>query len=218
MGDSTLRIWLMRHGQTLFNELGLAQGWSDSPLTSQGRRGLRALADQSRDIQWAAAYSSTSERAVESAEIVLENRFEVKRDWRWKEYNFGVFEARPNAEMIDVLRRLAPPSSDPFGSLRGIFDGDFPALERGETGAQFRARVTAALEDLRRNHSSGDVLVSTHGMTIGAACSLVDPTFGFGEGVGNATFTIIEFGPAEIASIPVVGVSQLSSISAHNRD
>ena len=30
------KLYLMRHGQTLFNELKRMQGWSDSPLTDLG--------------------------------------------------------------------------------------------------------------------------------------------------------------------------------------
>ena len=29
-------IYMMRHGQTLFNQLGKIQGWCDSPLTELG--------------------------------------------------------------------------------------------------------------------------------------------------------------------------------------
>ena len=31
-------LYMMRHGQTLFNELKRMQGWSDSPLTDLGIR------------------------------------------------------------------------------------------------------------------------------------------------------------------------------------
>ena len=31
------RLYLMRHGQTLFNTLNRIQGWCDSPLTEKGR-------------------------------------------------------------------------------------------------------------------------------------------------------------------------------------
>lgn len=29
-------LYLMRHGETLFNQLGKIEGWSDSPLTENG--------------------------------------------------------------------------------------------------------------------------------------------------------------------------------------
>lgn len=210
---STLRIWLVRHGQTLFNELGLSQGWCDSPLTDEGRLGLRALAEELRPIEWAGVYASTSERAVESAEIVTEGSREIVRDWRWKEYNFGVFEARPNEELVEAIREIAP-SGDLFESFRGILGGDFPALERGETGAAYRGRVVAALADIRKSHSSGDVLVVTHGMTAGVVTTLVDPDFNVGFGMDNATFTLVEYGSDGSASIRAFGASSPSDLDA----
>lgn len=38
------RLYLMRHGQTLFNTLNRIQGWCDSPLTEKGR-------DQARQVR-----------------------------------------------------------------------------------------------------------------------------------------------------------------------
>ena len=31
-------LYLMRHGETLFDQLGKMEGWSDSPLTKKGIR------------------------------------------------------------------------------------------------------------------------------------------------------------------------------------
>ena len=38
----TKRLYLMRHGQTLFNEQKKIQGWCDSPLTELGKEQARA--------------------------------------------------------------------------------------------------------------------------------------------------------------------------------
>ncbi|WP_347345736.1 histidine phosphatase family protein [Microbacterium sp.] len=210
--DDTLRLWMVRHGQTLFNELGLAQGWCDSPLTDEGRRGVTALADELREIEWSGVYASSSERAVDTAEMLLEGRMPVVRDWRWKEFNFGVWEARPNVEMIEALRSLTD-SADPLVAMRGLLRGDHPALERGESGAQYASRVNAAIADIRARHRSGDVLVVTHGMTIGVAAALADPDFDFGHGQGNATFSLVEYAADGSASIRAHGASSRSVLS-----
>lgn len=36
-------VYLMRHGQTLFNELKKVQGWCDSPLTELGKEQARQV-------------------------------------------------------------------------------------------------------------------------------------------------------------------------------
>ena len=37
------RLYIARHGKTMFNTLGRAQGWSDTPLTQEGERGIQEL-------------------------------------------------------------------------------------------------------------------------------------------------------------------------------
>ena len=37
------RLFIIRHGKTMFNTIGRAQGWSDTPLTAEGERGIREL-------------------------------------------------------------------------------------------------------------------------------------------------------------------------------
>ena len=34
------RLFIIRHGKTMFNIIGRAQGWSDTPLTAEGERGI----------------------------------------------------------------------------------------------------------------------------------------------------------------------------------
>ena len=39
---SKVKLYIVRHGKTMFNTIGRAQGWSDSPLTPFGE-GIREL-------------------------------------------------------------------------------------------------------------------------------------------------------------------------------
>ena len=58
-------LYLMRHGQTLFNKRRKVQGWCDSPLTELGIKQAEAAAKyfKERNIVFDHAYCSTSERA-----------------------------------------------------------------------------------------------------------------------------------------------------------
>ena len=66
-------VYLMRHGQTLFNELKKVQGWCDSPLTELGKEQARQARQyfQSQGIQFGQAYASTQERACDTLEIII---------------------------------------------------------------------------------------------------------------------------------------------------
>ena len=91
-------LYLMRHGQTLFNVLKRKQGWCDSPLTElgveQAHRAGACLAE--RGVTFDHAYSSTSERAVDTLEVVLGELgcpdMPYERIKGLKEWNFGAFE------------------------------------------------------------------------------------------------------------------------------
>lgn len=63
-------LYLMRHGQTLFNQQGKMQGWCDSPLTELGKQQAKAAAEYFNDIPLGSAYSSTSERTSDTLELI----------------------------------------------------------------------------------------------------------------------------------------------------
>lgn len=44
---SKVKLYIARHGKTMFNTIGRAQGWSDSPLTPFGEEGIRELGGRS---------------------------------------------------------------------------------------------------------------------------------------------------------------------------
>ena len=62
-------LYLMRHGQTVWNAEGRLQGRMDSPLTALGRAQARRQAQLVQGIS-ATRYASTAGRAVETARIV----------------------------------------------------------------------------------------------------------------------------------------------------
>jgi len=215
--NEVLRVWLLRHGRTLFDELGLAQGWCDSPLTDAGRAAVSDLALDFRGVAWTAVYASPSERAMDTAEIIVADRHPIVRDRRWKEYNFGVWEAKPNLEVMTALADLVDGEGDLPSRLRGLFHGEYPALEGGETGAEYAKRVADALGDLRARHAHGDILVVTHGMTIGLAVAQTDPGFDIAGGVDNATLTLIEYAADGTGRIRGMGLRSPRELAATSR-
>jgi len=66
------QLYLMRHGETLFNQLGKIQGACDSPLTNKGKKQAKQAATffQENQIHFDHYYSSTQERACDTLEII----------------------------------------------------------------------------------------------------------------------------------------------------
>ena len=142
-------LYLMRHGQTLFNVRRKIQGWCDAPLTELGKKQAEYARNYfiENGITFDKAYSSTSERASDTLEIVTDMPY--TRVKGIKEWNFGKFEG----ESED----LNPPL--PYG--------DFFATFGGETEMELRARLTETLTDIMNQEGHDAVLAVSHG----AACA-----------------------------------------------
>ena len=68
------KLYLMRHGQTLFNLQNKIQGWCDSPLTELGQYQAKVAGQYFKDhqITFDHAYCSTSERCSDTLELVTD--------------------------------------------------------------------------------------------------------------------------------------------------
>lgn len=141
-------LYLMRHGQTLFNVRRKIQGWCDAPLTDLGIKQAKVASKYFKDhkIIFDHAYSSTSERACDTLELVTDMPYTRKKGL--KEWNFGTFEG----ESED----LNPPL--PYG--------DFFVTYGGEGEMEMRQRMADTLQEIMANDDHNIVLAVSHG----AAC------------------------------------------------
>lgn len=91
-------IFLMRHGETLFNVMDVNQGQCDSPLTENGINQALAAKEwfKNQKIHFDSVYSSTAERACDTAWLVSGMPYERKKGL--KEIFLGTKEASPNSE------------------------------------------------------------------------------------------------------------------------
>lgn len=88
-------LYMVRHGQSLGNQLDLMAGWSDVGLTEAGREGLKALR---RILPYPKAdrvYYSGLRRTRETLAIIQPERLaDAVVDWRFSEGWFGLIEGR----------------------------------------------------------------------------------------------------------------------------
>ena len=142
-------LYLMRHGQTLFNLRKKIQGWSDSPLTEEGRRQAEYAKRyfENNNIIFDHAYSSTQERASDTLELVTDLPY--KRLKGIKEMNFGIFEG----ENED----LHPPRP----SSQKTFE-DYYVKFGGESADFVRDRVNDTLTKVMEADNHQNVLAVSH--------------------------------------------------------
>lgn len=141
-------LYLMRHGQTLFNVRRKIQGWCDAPLTELGIEQAKVAGTYFKEhgISFDHAYASTSERASDTLESIIDMPY--TRVKGLKEWGFGVYEG----ESED----LNPPL--PYGDYFKVFGGE------GEL--EVRQRLANTLEKIMMNEDHNCVLAVSHG----AAC------------------------------------------------
>ena len=156
------RVILIRHGETQWNRDGRVQGYhADSPLTEEGRGQARALAGRLARERVDALYASDTGRTTETASpIGAATGLRVIRDAALRERNYGAFEGRTFAE----VERDFPAEYERFRTRdpRYVPPG-------GESAAQFRDRVMAALERIAAGATGERVAVVTHGGVLGIA-------------------------------------------------
>ena len=128
-GERTV-LWLVRHGESTWNALGLAQGHSDQPrLTRLGVRQARYAANQLRGCPISAVYASDLRRAVATAApLAAALGLTVSRDPRLRERGLGVLEGTRSAAVPAALSGVAgnrvidPDARPPDGeSLRDLY-------------------------------------------------------------------------------------------------
>ena len=163
-----LRLYLVRHGRTRYNEEGRIQGWCDSELTEAGLEETGRTADFLRSVPFRAAYASPSGRAVTTVRMLLRHRPEAPcvLEEGLREFSYGVFEAEPEESLYSRVGVVA--------MYRQVFEGTFPALPGGESGARFLGRVARAFLAIERAHpAGGPVLVVSHGVTLMAYLAMI---------------------------------------------
>lgn len=144
-------LYLMRHGQTLFNLRGKIQGACDSPLTDEGIKQAEIVRDYfiDHEINFDFAYSSTQERAVDTAEIVCSYK-NVAHLKGIKEWNFGLFEGESE--------QLNPKIKEGETSY-----GDFFVDYGGESSEQVQKRMNSTLIEVMENENHNTILCVSHG-------------------------------------------------------
>ncbi len=144
-------LYLMRHGETLFNELKLKQGWSDSPLTKNGIEQATKAAEyfKSNNIIFHSAYSSTQERATDTLKIVTDAPFVQLKGL--KERSFGYREATPERY-------------DPKRAPGQMFLDQYFVDQGGESIEEVLSRYTHSLHEIMENDVNDKILVVGHGL------------------------------------------------------
>jgi probable phosphoglycerate mutase len=140
-------VWLVRHGQTEWAQLGRHTGRTDIPLTEIGREQAGAIGRRLAGHPFGLVLTSPLARAAETAAIAGYAETAI-RDDDLMEWDYGALEGRTTAD----IRSEMPDWT--------IWAGPWP---RAETADDVGARADRVIARIRGARASGDVLVFAHG-------------------------------------------------------
>jgi broad specificity phosphatase PhoE len=153
-----LRLFLIRHAQTVWNRDRRYQGWQDSPLSEIGRTQAEAVGRALTREPLKAVYSSTLGRARETAEaIAAPHGLTVRAEDDFREMAFGDWEGLA----FDAARAQDPDRYRLWADQPHLFSPP----GGGETLGDVRRRVLAGLDRVRAEHDDQSVCLVAHGIS-----------------------------------------------------
>jgi broad specificity phosphatase PhoE len=186
----TLKIYFLRHGETLYSRTGGFCGALDPDLTAVGVQMAQAFAVAYAATPWAAVYVSPMKRTIATAKPLCDaiSMAMQLRDGL-KEIRYGEWEDQ-TADYVkqhyadDYLHWLTEPAWNPPTG--------------GETAVQIASRAMPVIAEIEQTHPTGNVLVVSHKATIRIMlCSLLGIDLGrYRDRIDTlaASITIVRFG------------------------
>ena len=200
------RLYIARHGKTMFNTLGRAQGWSDTALTQDGERGVQELGIgvKKAGIDFDQAVSSDSGRAIQSMGIILEEmgltgKIPYRYDKRIREWCFGSFDGAYDGDLFfGVLPRVFQIDDFRKLSLMEMAEGIVEVDTTGwaESWEKLSKRIKEGFEAIAKDLEAaggGNAIVVSHGMTITTLIYLIDPKAVEELVLDNGSVTVVEY-------------------------
>lgn len=153
-----MRLYIARHGETLWNTQKRMQGWGNSDLTDLGTKQAKLLGQHLKEIEFNQVVCSPLGRTVETAKLIIGDRpLEMSVNDNFKEMGFGSWEG----QSPDTLRSKYP---EAYKNLWTQAHNYVPV--DGETFKELQDRIIKGLDQIIQANPKGNVLLVTHGMTI----------------------------------------------------
>jgi broad specificity phosphatase PhoE len=146
-----MKIYCIRHGQTIENVREIIQGHQPGSLTEIGHAQAQRVAERLREIGFDLIYASDLGRVVETTRYVLAHQdAPVVYDALLRERGAGIYEGLPR----QVLWEAEAKSGQPIVDFRP---------EGGESFRDLQERIVGFLGRLQREAAGKTVLLVSHG-------------------------------------------------------
>jgi len=150
-----LKLILVRHTETIWNEERRYIGRTDLELSVLGKRNAALMADYFIDEKMTAIYSSSKQRARQTAQAIAEyHDLPVIELPGLNEFDFGKWEGLTHEEISDSYSLLIKKW------IENPLAADVPG---GEHWSNFEERVHGAVSKIVKEENEGPVVVVCHG-------------------------------------------------------
>ena len=193
----TLKLYIVRHGETEWNVIKRFQGQLNTPLTEKGMEKLRETGKKLENVLFDEVYTSELGRTVASAEIILnENRgyrnkkLELKKLAELNEVYFGVWQGLTYEE---VFLKYPEEANNYFYNVKNYKAENVEAEKLEDALERFLKGINKILD----SHESGNILVVTHGTVLEMFMNYVanDSIFDIDERtlMGNGDYKVFSY-------------------------
>lgn len=162
----SLKLYLLRHGETTFSQAGGYCGSLDPELTSDGLAMAKDFAAAYQDFPWTAIYASPMTRTqATAAPLAAATGLTVNLRDGLKEIAYGEWEGQ-TPEWVQ--------EHDLKAYMRWLTEPAWNAPTGGETAVQIASRANLVIAEIEAQHPDGSVLVVSHKATLRIIlCSLL---------------------------------------------
>lgn len=142
-----MNLYVVRHGETIWNVEHKVQGITDIPLTEKGKKEAEELQELISTLNIDVVISSPLIRARETAKILVDSKLPINTDDRIKERDWGMNEGA----LIDTV--------DKWDCWDVILN---TKVQNIECIQDFMYRVSDFIEETKEKHKDKNVLIVTH--------------------------------------------------------
>lgn len=184
-------LYLVRHGNTDYNDQKRCQGTTDLPLNELGKRQAAALGERFSGVDLNAVYASPMIRAMETAKAIAlpQKRVEIYSEPGLMELDQGELEGMDMADMAQSRPEL----------IKSWFENPADTvIPGGESMSRVQERTWEVVERIGASHAKGERVVAvSHNLALSTlVCKVLNlPIAGFRRfRLAPAGVTSVDFG------------------------
>ncbi len=146
-----MKVYVMRHGTTVWNEKGITQGRTNNRLSNKGKALTEEVALKYKDIKFDVIFASPLMRTMQTANIINKyHKTKIIKDERLIEIDQGVFSGKSKYDITDEEKRLKFARAKQCGM---------------ESYQSVYARIENFINELKQNKKYETVLIVTHNVS-----------------------------------------------------